>query len=176
MTDSALPTTFDDTDFHVGRVFEDLSVGMSETLSKTISSSDVLDFAQVTGDRNPIHLSEHFAARTSFGRRIAHGFLTASLISALLGTRLPGPGAVYISQTLNFHAPVQIGDQVDVTVTVAKLMPGSQRARLTCVCAVAGEVVLDGEAVVKVPSAAESKRPLPAPARAETNDKELGAA
>ncbi len=72
--------------------FEDLSVGMAETLEKTISSSDVVGFAQLTGDRNPIHLSEHFAARTSFGKRIAHGLYTASLISAVLGTRLPGPG------------------------------------------------------------------------------------
>ena len=138
--------------------FEDLSVGMSETLSKTIASSDVVGFAQLTGDRN---LSEHFAARTSFGTRIAHGLYTASLISAVLGTRLPGPGAVYISQTLNFRAPVKIGEQVDVTVTVAELIPARQRARLTCVCKVAGEVVLDGEALVKVPSAAKSKRPLP---------------
>src|SRR6516162_8574659 len=90
--------------------FEDLSVGMTETLEKTVSSSDVVGFAQLTGDRNPIHLSEHFAARTSFGKRIAHGLYTASLISAVLGTRLPGPGAMYISQTLNFRAPVKIGD------------------------------------------------------------------
>src|SRR5262249_54388753 len=103
--------------------FEDLSVGMTETLSKTISSSDVVGFAQLTGDRNPIHLSEHFAAKTQFGKRIAHGLYTASLISAVLGTRLPGPGAIYISQTLNFRAPVRIGDQVDVTVTVAELIP-----------------------------------------------------
>ena len=74
--------------------FEDLAVGMSERLSKTVASSDVVGFAQLTGDRNPIHLSEHFAAKTSFGRRIAHGLYTASLISAVLGTRLPGPGAV----------------------------------------------------------------------------------
>ena len=87
--------------------FEDLSVGMTETLSKTISSSDVVGFAEVTGDRNPIHLSQHFAAKTPFGTRIAHGLYTASLISAVLGTRLPGPGAVYISQTLNFRAPVR---------------------------------------------------------------------
>jgi len=85
--------------------FEDLSVGMTETLSKTIAASDVVGFAQLTGDRNPIHLSEHFAAKTQFGKRIAHGLYTASLISAVLGTRLPGPGAVYISQTLNFRAP-----------------------------------------------------------------------
>jgi 3-hydroxybutyryl-CoA dehydratase len=141
--------------------FEDLSVGMTETLSKTISSSDVIGFAQLTGDRNPIHLSEHFAAKTSFGHRIAHGLYTASLISAVLGTRLPGPGAVYISQTLNFRAPVRIGDEVLVTVTVAELIAERQRARLTCTCKVADQVVLDGEALVKVPSALNSKRPLP---------------
>ena len=141
--------------------FEDLSVGMTETLSKTIASSDVVGFAQLTGDRNPIHLSEHFAAKTTFGRRIAHGLYTASLISAVLGTRLPGPGAIYISQTLNFRAPVRIGDTVEVTVTVAELIPERQRARLLCTCMVGGEVVLDGEALVKVPSMAKSKRPLP---------------
>jgi 3-hydroxybutyryl-CoA dehydratase len=141
--------------------FEDLSVGMTETLSKTIASSDVVGFAQLTGDRNPIHLSEHFAAKTTFGGRVAHGLYTASLISAVLGTRLPGPGAIYISQTLNFRAPVRIGDRVDVTVTVAQLVPERQRARLTCVCKVENDIVLDGEALVKVPSTAKSKRPLP---------------
>jgi 3-hydroxybutyryl-CoA dehydratase len=141
--------------------FEDLSVGMVETLSKTIASSDVVGFAQLTGDRNPIHLSEHFAAKTTFGERVAHGLYTASLISAVLGTRLPGPGAIYISQTLNFRAPVRIGDTVEVTVTVAELIPDRQRARLTCICKVADEIVLDGEALVKVPSAEKSKRPLP---------------
>ncbi len=110
--------------------FEDLSVGMAETLEKTVSSSDVVGFAQLTGDRNPIHLSEHFAARTPFGKRIAHGLYTASLISAVLGTRLPGPGAIYISQTLNFRAPVKIGDTVVVTVTVQELIPEKSRARL----------------------------------------------
>jgi 3-hydroxybutyryl-CoA dehydratase len=141
--------------------FEDLSVGMTETFSKTVASSDVVGFAQLTGDRNPIHLSEHFAAKTTFGGRVAHGLYTASLISAVLGTRLPGPGAIYISQTLNFRAPVRIGDTVEVTVEVAELIPDRQRARLTCICKVGGEVVLDGEALVKVPSAAKSKRPLP---------------
>ena len=110
--------------------FEDLSVGMTERLNKTVASSDVVGFAEVTGDRNPIHLSEHFAAKTPFGTRIAHGLYTASLISAVLGTRLPGPGAVYISQTLNFRAPVKIGDTVEVSVVVAELMPEKFRARL----------------------------------------------
>jgi 3-hydroxybutyryl-CoA dehydratase len=141
--------------------FEDLSLGMTERLSKTVSSSDVVGFAEVTGDRNPIHLSEHFAAKTPFGTRIAHGLYTASLISAVLGTRLPGPGAVYISQTLNFRAPVKIGDTVEVTVAVAELVPTRFRARLTCTCSVDGEIVLDGEAWVKVPSKQSGGRPLP---------------
>ena len=116
--------------------FDDLKVGMTERLKKTIAASDVVGFAQLTGDRNPIHLSEHFAARTPFGRRIAHGLYTASLISAVLGTRLPGPGAIYIAQTLNFRAPVKIGDTVTVIVTVAELTPEKSRAGLTCVCKV----------------------------------------
>jgi 3-hydroxybutyryl-CoA dehydratase len=141
--------------------FEDLSVGMTECLEKTIASSDVIGFAQVTGDRNPIHLSEHFAAKTQFKTRIAHGLYTASLISAVLGTRLPGPGAIYISQTLHFRAPVKIGDTVLVTVTVAELFAEKRRARLACTCAVAGEIVLEGEALVKVPALADSRRPPP---------------
>jgi 3-hydroxybutyryl-CoA dehydratase len=141
--------------------FDDLSVGQTETLRKTIDSSDVVGFAEVTGDRNPIHLSEHFAAKTPFGTRIAHGLYTASLISAVLGTRLPGPGAVYISQTLNFRAPVKIGDTVEVTVKVAELMPEKTRARLECTCSVDGEIVLDGEAWVKVPSKTSGGRPPP---------------
>ena len=140
--------------------FEDLTVGMVEKLSKTVSAADVVGFAELTGDRNPIHLSEHFAARTPFGTRIAHGLYTASLISAVLGTRLPGPGAVYISQTLNFRAPVRIGDTVDVVVQVAELVPEKRRARLTCTCSVAGEVVLDGEALVKVPARPPADRAL----------------
>ena len=141
--------------------FEDLSVGMTERLSKTVASSDVVGFAEVTGDRNPIHLSEHFAAKTAFGTRIAHGLYTASLISAVLGTRLPGPGAIYISQTLNFRAPVKIDDTVDVTVTVTELVPEKFRARLRCECSVGGEIVLDGEALVKVPSKNAEGRPQP---------------
>ncbi len=141
--------------------FEDLSVGQSEKLLKKVCASDVVGFAEISGDRNPIHLSEHFAAQTPFGTRIAHGLYTASLISAVLGTRLPGPGAIYISQTLNFRAPVKIDDTVEVTVSVAELMPEKTRARLTCVCRVDDEVVLDGEAWVKVPSREQGGRPLP---------------
>ena len=141
--------------------FEDLSLGMTETLRKTVDSADVVGFAEVTGDRNPIHLSEHFAAKTPFGTRIAHGLYTASLISAVLGTRLPGPGAISISQTLHFRAPVKIGDTVEVSVTVAELMPEKCRARLACSCTVGDEIVLDGEAWGKVPSKEAGGRPPP---------------
>ncbi|MDX5592973.1 MaoC family dehydratase [Pseudovibrio sp. SPO723] len=133
--------------------FEDLYVGMSEELVKTVSSQDIVGFAQVSGDRNPIHLSQHFAAKTPFKTRIAHGLYTASLISAILGTRLPGPGAIYLSQTLNFKAPVHIGDEIHVVVTVAELIEKGHRARLNCTCTVGDTVVLEGEALVKVPLA-----------------------
>ena len=132
--------------------FEDLSVGMAESLRKTIDSSDVVGFAAVTGDRNPIHLSEHFAAKTPFGTRIAHGLYTASLISAVLGMYLPGPGAVYLSQTLNFRGPVRIGDVVTISVEVAELVPEGRRVLLRCECLVDNKVVLDGEARVSVPT------------------------
>ena len=131
--------------------FEDLSLGMTETYAKTVKSSDVIGFAEITGDRNPIHLSEHFAAKTPFKGRIAHGLYTAGLISAVIGTRLPGPGAIYISQTLRFLAPVKIGDTVDATVEVVDLSEQRQRATLSCQYKVGTMVVLEGEAIVKVP-------------------------
>ena len=131
--------------------FEDLSVGLAETYSKTVKSSDVVGFAEITGDRNPIHLSEHFAAKTLFKGRIAHGIYTAGLISAVIGTRLPGPGAIYASQTLKFLAPVKIGDTVDAIVEIAALNEERQRVTLLCRCEVDGAVVLEGEAIVKVP-------------------------
>lgn len=138
--------------------YEDLSVGMKETFVKKVMASDVVGFAEVSGDRNPIHLSEHFAARTPFKSRIAHGLYTASLISAVLGTRLPGPGAIYLSQSLNFKAPVRIDDEVEVVVEVIELLERGHRARLHCECNVGSTLVLDGEAVVKVPS--RNARPL----------------
>lgn len=132
--------------------FEDVSVGMRESYAKEVKSSDVVGFAEISGDRNPIHLSEHFAAKTPFGGRIAHGLYTASLISAVIGTRLPGPGAIYISQTLRFLAPVRIGDTVVATVEVVELIEKGRRATLSCRCSVGDTVVLEGEAVVKIPA------------------------
>ncbi|MGE3868191.1 MAG: MaoC family dehydratase [Pseudorhodoplanes sp.] len=131
--------------------FEDLSVGMRETIMKSVMETDVVGFAQLSGDDNPIHLCDTYAAGTRFGQRIAHGLYTASLISAVLGTRLPGPGAVYRSQTLNFHAPVTIGDVVTVVVEVVELVAEGRKVRLHCEALVDGKTVLDGEAVVSVP-------------------------
>jgi 3-hydroxybutyryl-CoA dehydratase len=131
--------------------FEDLHVGLREVLMKTVMDSDVVGFARVSGDENPIHLCDVYASQTRFGQRIAHGLYTASLISAVLGTRLPGPGAVYRSQTLNFHAAVKIGDVVTVIVEVAELIPQGRKVRLKCEVLVDGQLVLDGEAVVSVP-------------------------
>ncbi len=131
--------------------FEDLAVGMRETLQKTVENEDVIGFAELSGDHNPIHLSEHFARKTRFGERIVHGLYTASLISGLIGMRLPGPGAVYISQTLNFRGPVKIGDVIDVSVEVTELTEKGRRVRLHCECKVGDTVVLDGEGLLSVP-------------------------
>ena len=132
--------------------FEDLSIGMRESYRKEVKSSDVVGFAEISGDRNPIHLSEHFAAKTPFGGRIAHGLYTASLISAVIGTRLPGPGAIYMSQTLKFLAPVRIGDIVEASVEIIELSEKGNRAKLACQCKVGDTVVLEGEALVKIPA------------------------
>ena len=132
--------------------FEDLALGMRESIMKTVMANDVVGFATLSGDHNPVHLSDHFARKTRFGGRIAHGLYTASLISAVLGMRLPGPGAVYLSQTLNFRAPVRIGDVVVVAVEVVELVAEGRRCRLACECLVDGKVVLDGEALVMVPA------------------------
>ncbi len=131
--------------------FEDLSVGMRETLMRTVMETTVNLFAEVSGDDNPLHLDDDFAARTRFGQRIAHGMFTASLISALIGTRLPGPGAVYLSQTLRFLAPVKIGDVVAAVVEVAEMVEKGSRVRLDCHCLVDGKPVLEGEAWVMAP-------------------------
>lgn len=131
--------------------FEDLAVGQSESLMRTVMERDIALFAELSGDANPIHLCEQFAASTKFGQRIAHGMLTASLISALLGTRLPGPGAVYLSQTLTFLSPVRIGDVVTARVEVVELVSERRRARLFCECLVDGKPVMEGEAWVAMP-------------------------
>jgi len=131
--------------------FEDMKIGLSASLMRTVMERDISLFADLSGDANPIHLCDRYAASTKFGQRIAHGMLTASLVSALLGTRLPGPGAVYLSQTLTFLAPVKIGDVVTARVEVVELVAERRRARLFCECLVDGKAVLEGEAWVAMP-------------------------
>lgn len=135
-----------------GLYFEDLSVGQSASFGKTVTEADILLFAAVSGDTNPVHINAEFAAGTMFKERIAHGMLSAGLISTVLGTRLPGPGTIYLSQTLKFRAPVRIGDTVTATATVASLDAAKKRATLATICTVGGKPVLEGEAVVLVPS------------------------
>ncbi|MFC0385355.1 MaoC family dehydratase [Muricoccus vinaceus] len=137
--------------------FEELRLGQSARFAKTITEADILLFSAVSGDSNPVHLDEEAGAASFFGGRVAHGMLTASLISGLLGTRLPGPGAVYVSQTLRFRAPVRIGQTVAATAEVTGLDPERRRATLRTHCTAAGVLVLEGEAVVMIPE------PLPGP-------------
>jgi 3-hydroxybutyryl-CoA dehydratase len=132
--------------------FEDLEQGMEASFAKTVSEADIFAFAEVTGDKNPVHLDEKYAAGTMFKERIAHGMLTAGYISAVFGMELPGPGAIYVSQTLNFRGPVKIGDRVVAKVRVMELYPAKRRARFECICSVDGKPVLEGEAVLMVPS------------------------
>jgi 3-hydroxybutyryl-CoA dehydratase len=135
-----------------GVFFEDLSVGQEASLSRTVTEADIVAFAEVSGDKNPVHVDAQYAAGTMFKERIAHGMLSAAYISAVFGMKLPGPGAIYISQTLSFKAPVKIGDTVLTTVKVAELVPEKRRARFDCVCSVNGKPVVQGEAALMVPA------------------------
>lgn len=137
-----------------GYYLEDISLGMTALYTRTITDADIVLFAGISGDHNPLHLDDEFARDSMFEGRVAHGLLTASLISAVLGTKLPGPGAVYISQSLNFRAPVRIGDTVEARATVREIAPEKRRVTLDTVCTVGETVVVDGNAVVMVPSRA----------------------
>jgi 3-hydroxybutyryl-CoA dehydratase len=134
-----------------GLYLEDLQPGMSAVFGKTITDADILMFAGVSGDTNPVHLNEEFAGGTVFKGRIAHGLLTASLISTAIGTKLPGPGAVYLSQTMKFLAPVRAGDTVRAIVTVKSVDLERRRVTMDTVCKVGSKEVLVGEAVIMVP-------------------------
>jgi 3-hydroxybutyryl-CoA dehydratase len=126
-----------------------ISIGETASLSKTISEADIVLFAGVTGDFNPLHLDAEYAKTTRFGERIAHGLLTAGLISAVLGTRLPGPGAIYLGQTLNFRKPVKIGDTITATAKVSSFDPEKRIVKLETNCYNQdGVLVLGGEAVL----------------------------
>ena len=131
---------------------DELQVGMTASTRKTITEADILLYSAVSTDTNPVHIDAEAAAAGPFGQRVAHGMLTAGLISAVLGTRLPGPGSVYLAQTLRFRAPVKIGDTVTATAEVTALDPARKRATLKTTCTVAGNLVIDGEALVIPPS------------------------
>jgi len=131
-----------------GYDIEDLSVGMSAETAKTITEADIILFSGVSTDVNAVHLNEEFAKSTMFGGRIAHGMLTATLISAVLGNRLPGPGCIYVGQNLKFKAPVRPGDTVTAKVTVKEIVLEKGRVVLDTVCTVGGKVVIEGEALM----------------------------
>lgn len=133
-----------------GFFLEDLTVGQVEEFSKTVTEADLVLYAGVTGDTNPVHLDEEYAATTMFKGRIAHGMLSAGFISAVLGAKMPGPGAIYVSQQLKFKAPVRIGDTVTARCTVKDINAERRRVTLETLCLVKDKIVVDGEAVMMV--------------------------
>ena len=134
-----------------GAKFEDLAVGQSAVYARTVTEANILAFAGVTGDFNPVHVNEELASASMFGGRIAHGMLSAGFISTVFGTKFPGPGSIYLSQTLKFKAPVKIGDTVVARCTLKELTPEKRKAKFDTVCTVKGKVVLEGEAEIMVP-------------------------
>jgi 3-hydroxybutyryl-CoA dehydratase len=132
--------------------FSRLAVGQSASMARTVTDTDILLFAVATGDMSPVHLDQAYAARSSYGGRIAHGMLTAGFISATMATHLPGPGVIYLTQSMRFLRPVRIGNVITTHVTVLELDPAKRHVRLSTVCRNrAGKIVLDGEAQVLVP-------------------------
>jgi 3-hydroxybutyryl-CoA dehydratase len=137
-----------------GYFLEDLIVGMTASTGKTITEADILLFSAVSTDTNPVHISAEAGAASPFKQRIAHGMLSASLISAVLGTKLPGPGTIYLGQTLRFRAPVMIGHHVIATVEVTHIDLDKKRATLKTICVSEGRNVIEGDATVLVPTRA----------------------
>ena len=135
-----------------GKTFADLALGMQVQIQNTVSEQDVVDFARISGDHNPLHMDEEYAKTTQFKGRIAHGALSASYISAILGNDLPGPGAVFMELNLKFVRPVRIGDMVTSTAEVIEMVERGYRVRLGVKGEVDGKVVLKGDALVMVPS------------------------
>ena len=137
----------------VGTIYlEDLEIGLSRSVSKTVGDDEIELFSQICGDRNPVHHDDAYAENTVFKGRIAHGMLSASLFSAIIGERLPGHGTIYLAQNLRFTAPVRPGDLVDASVTVTDINPAKRRVSLECVARVGDTVVIKGDATVLAPS------------------------
>lgn len=132
--------------------FEDLEEGMTETVDRVITDADLRHFAECTGDFNPVHFDDAYAAMSIFKGRICHGMLVASLISSALGTKLPGPGTIYVTQNIRFKAPVRPGDKVTARVTVSRLIPEKKFVEFKTSCLVGDKVVIEGEATGLIPS------------------------
>jgi 3-hydroxybutyryl-CoA dehydratase len=130
---------------------EEITVGMSESYTQTITDENVVSFANISGDKNPIHIDEAYAKVSRFKRRIAHGMISSSFFSALFGTKLPGAGCLYISQNLNFKKVVYIGDTVTATVIVKKVDIVNKRVAFDTICKVGHRTVIDGEAELYIP-------------------------
>jgi 3-hydroxybutyryl-CoA dehydratase len=141
-----------------GFYFDELSLGQSAETTHVVGERDLEAFAAVSGDTNPVHLDEAYAQGTTFGGRIAHGMLSAAYVSAVLGVKLPGPGAIYLSQSLRFRRPVRIGDEVTARVTIKALEAKRGQVTLETVCLVGGKTVMDGEAVVMAPQRSPEPR------------------
>ena len=135
-----------------GYKYEDLSVGMTHETHHVITEKDIELFAEVSGDRNPLHMDEEFAKKTAFGQRIAHGALTASYISGILGNDLPGPGSIFVGLSMRFRRPVYIGSKVIVRVEVTEMIERGNRVTLKVSCNVDGKAAISGEAIVMVPN------------------------
>lgn len=140
----------------LGYFLEELSVGMSATYARTVTETDLILFAGISGDSNPIHMNAIYAAKTRFGGRIVHGMLSAGFLSALLGSKLPGPGTIYLRQNLNFRHPVRIGDTVEAEITITEILREKARVSLRTVCRVGETLVIEGDALVLVPRASEA--------------------
>ncbi len=130
---------------------KDFTIGMAASYEQTITDADIKSFAGLSGDHNPVHMSDEYAERSKFKKRIAHGLISASFFSAIFGTKLPGNGCVYVSQNLKFRKPVYIGDTVRATVTVKEVDEKKRRLFFDTVCTVKGRIVISGEAEIYIP-------------------------
>ena len=131
---------------------DDLKPGMSESFTRTVTEADIQKFGEVSGDMNPAHFDEAYAATTPFNTRIAHGVLSASYISTVLGMKMPGPGTIFMQLLTRFKAPVKIGETIVTMCTVREMVPEKRRVTFDCVCKVGDTVVVEGEALVMAPS------------------------
>jgi 3-hydroxybutyryl-CoA dehydratase len=147
MTNTATAQTYP-----TGFFLEDLTLNQTASFSKTVQDKDIVLFAELSGDKNPVHLDAAYAAQTMFKERIAHGMLGASFISTAIGMYLPGPGTIYLGQNLKFKAPVKIGDTVTAAVTVTEINAEKRRVNLSTIAKVGETVVIEGDALVMVPS------------------------